>query len=112
MKSCLLYKLILPQNICQAGKYENQNYKPMKSSHCILITSDTFHAVMPYEFFINISLCSPAGHVDQLILISFSQEAVCSPSHHFSLLQLPTVSNYSLDLNEGNTQKVEEPMCF
>lgn len=76
----------------------------MKSSHCILTTSDTFHAVMPYEFFINISLCSPAGHVDQLILISFSKEAVFSPSHHFSLLQLPTVSNYSLDLNEGNSE--------
>lgn len=60
---------------------------------------------MPHEFFINISLCSPAGHVDQLVLISFSKEAAFSPSHHFSLLQLPTVSNYSLDLNKRNNSE-------
>lgn len=95
-----------PKIYVKPANINSKIYNLMKSSQCILIPSDASCAFFFFSFFFlsifHLCVC-PQGHVWP-VNINYLQRGSCvfTLSHHFSLLRLPTVGNYSLDLNQRN----------
>lgn len=113
IKSCWLHKRVLPQNICQTGKYQLQN---LQSDEVITVHTNTVRCFSClffffYQFFIFVF--ARRATFDQLILIIFSEEAAFSPFLITSRCCGCQQSVITVWISiKGISQELHQPICF